>query len=77
MRQAVNMNPPAWQGCQVCRAARALQLALDALATFRVLGGAPECAGERLTAVKDASKVWEHAKTGRHTGVLHPPVVVG
>ena len=77
MRQAANTGPPAWQTCEVCRAARALQLALDALATFRLLGGVPERGDPRLTAVKRAESAWSYARTGRHTGALHPPVVVG
>lgn len=63
-------GPPAWQTCEVCRAARALQLATDALLTF---GGDNPL---HLRAVKVAADAWDYAKGGRHTGAPHAPMVV-
>lgn len=61
-------GPPPWQQCEVCRAARDLQLATDALLTY----------GDqalRVAAVARATAAWEHAKDGHHTGTAHAPVV--
>jgi hypothetical protein len=76
MRQSVPSGPPPWQCCEVCRAARTLQTATDALNTFRALGGTPERTSMLLVAVSDATRVWDYARTGRHTGAVHTPVVL-
>jgi hypothetical protein len=76
MRQSAPAGPPPQQCCEVCRAARALQLATDALNTFRALGGTPHTNDPHLIAVKDATVLWDYARGGRHTGLYHAPVVV-
>lgn len=77
MRQSAPSYPPPQACCEVCRAARALQRATDALNTFRALGGQPERNSTLLFAVKEASLLWDYARGGRHTGLYHAPVVVG
>lgn len=77
MRQTQPNGAPPWQCCEVCRAARALQLATDVLHTFLALGGTPTVHDPRKVAVNDATIAWDYAKGGRHTGVQHTPVVVG
>lgn len=77
MRTSFNRTPPAQQCCEVCRAASALQRAVDALNTFLALGGVPDREDPRMEAVKQATIAWDYAKGGRHTGVQHTPVVVG
>lgn len=77
MRTTFNRNPPLQQQCEVCRAARALQHAVDALNTFLALGGVPDREDPRMEAVKQATAVWEFTKDARHTGLYHAPVVVG
>lgn len=77
MRQTQPNGPPPWQCCEVCRAARALQLATDTLRTFLALGGAPDREDTRMEQVKSATAAWEYAKGGRHTGIYHAPMVVG
>lgn len=77
MRTSFNRTPPPWQQCEVCRAARALQLAVDTLHTFLALGGVADREDTRMEAVKQAAIAWDYAKGGRHTGLQHTPVVVG
>lgn len=77
MRTTFNRNPPLQQQCEVCRAARALQLATDVLHTFLALGGTPGRDDARMVAVKQATIAWDYARGGRHTGAQHTPVVVG
>lgn len=77
MRQTQPNGPPPWQCCEVCRAARALVLATDALRTFQAMGGVPDREDQRMEQVKTATAIWDYTKDGRHTGFLHAPVVVG
>jgi hypothetical protein len=77
MRRSIPNAPPPQQCCEVCRAARALVLATDALRTFLALGGVPDREDQRAEQVKSATAAWEYAKGGRHTGAQHAPVVVG
>lgn len=77
MRTAFNRSFSPQSQCEVCRAARTLQHAVDALNTFLACGGVADREDPRMEAVKQATAVWEFTKGGRHTGLYHAPVVVG